>query len=71
MLLICLGMVLLRVAVWLSLWSSGSFAARCFKHKPSMSATIWHLDKGLPRACFSCSSLMNFEEGRLEPQLWA
>ena len=23
------------------------------------------------RVCFSCSSVMNFEEGRLEPQLWA
>ena len=48
MLLICLGMVLPRVAAWLSPCSSGSFAARCFMHDISITAGIWHIQKGQP-----------------------
>ena len=64
MLLICLGMVLPRVAAWLSLCSSGRFAARCFMHELSITAGIWHLQK-------VCKSCFSHEEGRLVSQLWA
>ena len=47
MLLICLGMVLPRVAACWSLCSSGSFAARCFMHDVSITPGICHLQKGL------------------------
>ena len=58
MLLICLAMVLPRMAAWWSLCSSGSFAARYFKHDRTITAGTWH-------------SLMIVQAGSMEPQLWA
>ena len=70
MLLICLGMVMPRVATRWTLCSSRSFAARCM-HDVSIEAGIWHLQKGSVTLSSRCFSLIVFQEGSMGAQLWA
>ena len=45
MLLVCLGMILPRVAVWWRLLcSAGSLGVRCLMHDFGSTTGIWHLD---------------------------
>ena len=71
-LLICLGMVLPRVAATWSLCSSGIFAARYSMHDISITAGIWKFVRvGLKHAPLQSVDDWFQEEGSMGPQLWA